>query len=124
MKPSRMHWRGFAYNHSMSDLFDHVMQERIKTEAPLTARMRPRTLEEFVGQEHIIGEGKLQRRAVEAAQKIMIEAAHREKVFGKQNHITVFQRCFLPRGADRVQALRAPNAFNTPYSARRAWWRS
>jgi putative ATPase len=50
----------------MSDLFDHAMQERMKSEAPLAARMRPRTLEEFVGQEHIIGEGKLLRRAIES----------------------------------------------------------
>jgi len=50
----------------MSDLFDRAMQERMKTEAPLAARMRPRTLEEYVGQEHIIGEGKLLRRAIEA----------------------------------------------------------
>ncbi len=50
----------------MSDLFDHAMQERMKSEAPLAARMRPRTLEEFVGQEHIVGEGKLLRRAIEA----------------------------------------------------------
>jgi len=50
----------------MSDLFDHAMQERMKKEAPLAARMRPRTLEEFVGQEHIVGEGKLLRRAIEA----------------------------------------------------------
>ncbi|MCD6576837.1 MAG: AAA family ATPase, partial [Anaerolineaceae bacterium] len=48
------------------DLFDHAMHERIKTEAPLAARMRPRTLEEFVGQEGIIGEGRLLRRAVKA----------------------------------------------------------
>ncbi len=50
----------------MSDLFDHAMQERMKTEAPLAARMRPRTLEEYIGQEHIVGEGKLLRRAIEA----------------------------------------------------------
>ncbi|MEW6241887.1 MAG: AAA family ATPase, partial [Chloroflexota bacterium] len=50
----------------MTDLFDHAMQERMKTEAPLAARMRPRTLEEFVGQEHIVGAGKLLRRAIEA----------------------------------------------------------
>src|SRR5512147_1459567 len=50
----------------MSDLFDHAMQERMKQEAPLAARMRPRTLEEFIGQEHIVGEGKLLRRAIEA----------------------------------------------------------
>jgi len=50
----------------MSDLFDHAMQERMKTEAPLAARMRPRTLEEYIGQEHIVGEGKLLRRAIES----------------------------------------------------------
>src|SRR5512144_1999152 len=48
------------------DLVDHAMQERMKKEAPLAARMRPRTLEEFVGQEHIVGPGKLLRRAIEA----------------------------------------------------------
>ena len=47
------------------DLFDHAMQEDLNREAPLAARMRPRTLDEFVGQEHIIGEGKLLRRAIE-----------------------------------------------------------
>jgi putative ATPase len=51
---------------SMPDLFDHAMQERMKSEAPLAARMRPRTLAEYIGQEHIIGAGKLLRRAIEA----------------------------------------------------------
>jgi putative ATPase len=50
----------------MPDLFDHAMQARMQSEAPLAARMRPRTLEEFIGQEHIVGEGKLLRRAIEA----------------------------------------------------------
>lgn len=50
----------------MPDLFDHAMQERMKTEAPLAARMRPRTLDEYIGQEHIVGDGKLLRRAIEA----------------------------------------------------------
>ncbi|HMS00640.1 MAG TPA: AAA family ATPase [Anaerolineales bacterium] len=48
----------------MPDLFDHAMHERMKTEAPLAARMRPRTLEEYIGQEHIVGEGKLLWRAI------------------------------------------------------------
>jgi putative ATPase len=48
------------------DLFDHAMQNRMQAEAPLAARMRPRTLEEFAGQEHIIGPGKLLRRAIES----------------------------------------------------------
>ena len=48
------------------DLFDHAMRERMKQEAPLAARMRPRMLDEYIGQEHIVGEGKLLRRAIEA----------------------------------------------------------
>lgn len=48
------------------DLFDHALMERMKSEAPLAARMRPRTLDEFAGQEHIVGPGKLLRRAIEA----------------------------------------------------------
>ncbi len=48
------------------DLFTHAMNERMKDEAPLAARMRSRTLEEFFGQEEILGPGKLLRRAIEA----------------------------------------------------------
>jgi putative ATPase len=50
----------------MTDLFEHNLQQRMKTEAPLAARMRPRTLAEFVGQDHIVGKGKLLRRAIES----------------------------------------------------------
>src|SRR5512143_2643298 len=48
------------------DLFEHHRLELSRTEAPLAARMRPRTLDEFVGQEDIIGPGKLLRRAIES----------------------------------------------------------
>ena len=48
------------------DLFEHSRQEQVCREAPLAARMRPRALDEFVGQEHIAGEGRLLRRAIEA----------------------------------------------------------
>ena len=47
------------------NLFEHSRQEQIRSEAPLAARMRPRALDEFVGQEHIAGEGRLLRRAIE-----------------------------------------------------------
>lgn len=50
----------------MKDLFDRALEERLQSEAPLAARMRPRTLQEYVGQEHIVGPGKLLRRAIEA----------------------------------------------------------
>ena len=49
-------------------LFEHGRREQREREAPLAARMRPRSFQEFVGQEHIVGEGKVLRRAVEADQ--------------------------------------------------------
>lgn len=46
------------------DLFDQHLIQITETEAPLAARMRPRTLDEFIGQDHIIGQGRLLRRAI------------------------------------------------------------
>ena len=46
------------------DLFDY--QDNIKTMSPLAERMRPRTLDEFLGQGRIVGEGSLLRRAIAA----------------------------------------------------------
>lgn len=48
------------------DLFEHHYREVIEKAAPLADRLRPRTLEEFVGQEHIVGKGRLLRRAIKA----------------------------------------------------------
>ncbi|MGE5141519.1 MAG: AAA family ATPase [Rudaea sp.] len=48
------------------DLFDHAQKETREREQPLAARMRPRTLDEFVGQSDILGPGKLLRRAIES----------------------------------------------------------
>jgi putative ATPase len=51
----------------VQDLFEEVQEiETANTAAPLATRMRPRSVEEFVGQEHILGPGKLLRRAIEA----------------------------------------------------------
>lgn len=41
-----------------------LFRSNVKNGAPLADRMRPRTLDEFVGQKHIVGEGKLLRRAI------------------------------------------------------------
>lgn len=49
-------------------LFDQHHQRLIETEAPLAARMRPRSLDEFIGQDAIIGPGRLLRRAIQADQ--------------------------------------------------------
>ncbi len=51
-----------------TSLFDAALEDHLEQEAPLAARMRPRTLDEFVGQEHIIGPGRLLRRAIQADQ--------------------------------------------------------
>ena len=51
-----------------ADLFDASEKARSERDAPLAARMRPRTLDEFLGQEHILGEGRLLRRAIQADQ--------------------------------------------------------
>ncbi len=48
------------------DLFDYMRTTNMEKESPLAARMRPRVLEEVVGQEHIIGEDKLLYRAIKA----------------------------------------------------------
>lgn len=49
-----------------SDLFDAPLKESVFQNSPLSVRMRPRSLDEYVGQNHIIGEGKLLLRAIEA----------------------------------------------------------
>lgn len=48
------------------DLFEYSMRQNMKKDAPLAAKMRPSTLEEFVGQEHVVGKGKLLYRAIKA----------------------------------------------------------
>ena len=48
------------------DLFESPTASATPTHEPLASRMRPRTLEEFVGQQHLVGPGKLLRRAIEA----------------------------------------------------------
>ncbi|MCA9111810.1 MAG: AAA family ATPase, partial [Planctomycetaceae bacterium] len=50
----------------MAGLFDQQEAAHLETAMPLAARMRPRTLREFVGQQHFLGEGKLLRRMLDA----------------------------------------------------------
>ncbi len=50
------------------DLFDYSIKEQLKKDAPLADRMRPRILDQFVGQSHILSPGKLLRRAIQADQ--------------------------------------------------------
>ncbi|MEO1506142.1 MAG: AAA family ATPase [Cyanobacteria bacterium J06633_23] len=50
------------------DLFEQHRQTLMESEAPLAARMRPRTLDDYVGQDAIVGPGRLLRRAIQADQ--------------------------------------------------------
>ena len=48
------------------DLFDYMRENTMEKESPLASRLRPRTLDEVVGQQHIIGKDKLLYRAIKA----------------------------------------------------------
>ena len=48
------------------DLFEYMREQQKETEAPLASRLRPTTLDEMVGQQHIIGKDKLLYRAIKA----------------------------------------------------------
>ena len=50
----------------MDDLFRKQEEEKLISNAPLAVRMRPRTIDEFAGQKHFVGEGKLLRRMLDA----------------------------------------------------------
>ena len=48
------------------DLFEYAKSKTLDRESPLASRLRPTTLEEVVGQEHIVGKDKLLYRAIKA----------------------------------------------------------
>ena len=52
----------------MADLFSDAAAERLPENAPLALRARPRTLDEFVGQQHVLGESSVLRTAIETDQ--------------------------------------------------------
>jgi putative ATPase len=49
----------------VSDLFSAAAEEQLRSQSPLAARLRPRTIDDVVGQEHLVGVGKPLRRLVE-----------------------------------------------------------
>jgi putative ATPase len=57
--------RGREREGAPDDLFGAALQERLARQAPLAARLRPRTLDEVVGQEHLLGPGKPLRSLIE-----------------------------------------------------------
>ncbi|GAG08266.1 unnamed protein product, partial [marine sediment metagenome] len=53
-------------------LFEDYRRQQLEKEAPLAARMRPRSFEEFMGQEHIVGQGRVLRKTIESDQLMSI----------------------------------------------------
>src|SRR6478752_10457095 len=51
--------------HAVTDLFAAAAEERLRTQAPLAARLRPRTIDDVVGQDQLVGPGRPLRRLVE-----------------------------------------------------------
>jgi putative ATPase len=78
-----------------ADLFGAVHEANLRSALPLAARMRPRTLDEFVGQEHFLGPGKLLRRLL-AADRLTSVIFHGPPGCGKTSlaHVIAHQtRC-------------------------------
>jgi putative ATPase len=55
-----------AYTDSVHTLFDQGLRDKIFKSSPLSMRMRPQSIDEYIGQTHILGEGKFLSRAIEA----------------------------------------------------------
>ena len=58
--------RRSAADRGSEDLFSAAVEDRLRRQSPLAARLRPRTLDEIVGQEHLVGPGRPLRALVEA----------------------------------------------------------
>jgi len=52
----------------LADLFDHALEQRQGKDAPLAVRLRPRNLDEYVGQEHLLGPDRVLRKVIESDQ--------------------------------------------------------
>ena len=116
---------------AMDDLFS-LSDEQVAAEAPLAARMRPRTLAEFVGQEHIVGPGTVLRAAVEGGAALQHDllraaglrqddagAAHRRRdaapAWCSSRRSAPGRRTCAPRS--RARARRAPSTRRAPSSS-------
>lgn len=56
----------YSFRGFIMDLFEYMREQKKETESPLASRLRPTTLEEVVGQQHIVGKDKLLYRAIKA----------------------------------------------------------
>ncbi len=66
--PSPSKERGTKGVRMEKDMFERQFEERLSRGAPLATRMRPTAFHDFVGQEHLVGKGRVLRKAIEAGQ--------------------------------------------------------
>lgn len=81
------------------DLFEYARSNTMKKEAPLASRIRPRTLDEVVGQQHIIGKDKMLYRAIKADKLgsiIFYGPAGNRKDYAGEGHRQHHQRGIYP----------------------------
>ena len=77
----------------MADLFSAAAEARLRATAPLAARLRPRTIDDVVGQDHLVGQGRPLRRLVEgdrltsAEKKELAELRRRNRQLEMENDI-------------------------------------
>ena len=75
------------------DLFDYMREQNKETSGPLASRMRPTTLDEVVGQQHIVGKDKLLYRAIKAYKldHLLRATGHRKDYSGKGD--STYHKC-------------------------------
>ena len=76
----------------MSDLFSDAAKQRLPEVAPLALRMRPQSLEEFVGQEQVLGEGSALRLAIEDGPRALGDLLRAARAAGKTTLARIIAR--------------------------------
>ena len=66
LEVSQTYWHLFLYRKVLMDLFELNRQRELEKSAPLADRLRPKTLSEYIGQEHLVGDGKIIDRMIKA----------------------------------------------------------
>ena len=90
--------RRSAADRGSEDLFSAAAEDRLRRQAPLAARLRPRTLDDVVGQEHLVGPGRPLRALVEAdrlsSAHLLGPAGHRQDHAGPGRSPATTSRAF------------------------------